>query len=70
VETVAQALKLPYAAINIKQGEVFVPAAAFGKPPEEELFRLPLVYQNEQFGELASHPSIPVVSDRNAGMRG
>jgi signal transduction histidine kinase len=59
VETVAQALKLPYAAITLKQGEAFILASAYGKEPEEELFRLPLVYQNEQIGELLLAPRAP-----------
>jgi signal transduction histidine kinase len=59
VETVAQALKLPYAAITLKQGGAFVPAAAYGQVPKEDLVRLPLVYQNEQIGELLLAPRAP-----------
>lgn len=59
VETVAQALKLPYAAITLKQGDAYVLSAAYGKEPEEDLFRLPLVYQNEQIGELMLAPRAP-----------
>ncbi len=33
VETVAHALRLPYAAITLKEGEGFVPAATYGTPP-------------------------------------
>ena len=59
VETVAQALKLPYAAITLKQVGAFVPAAAYGQMPEEEPVHLPLVYQNEQIGELSLAPRTP-----------
>ncbi len=59
VETVAQALKLPYAAISLKQGGEFVPAAFYGQAPKEGLVRLPLVYQNEQVGELLLAPRAP-----------
>jgi signal transduction histidine kinase len=52
VETVAQALKLPYAAITLQQDGEFVPAASYGQVPKEDLVRLPLVYQNEQIGDL------------------
>ena len=50
-ETVAQALKLPYAAITLKQDEEFTVAASYGSL-REELFRLPLIYQTELVGEL------------------
>ena len=58
VETVAQALKLPYAAITLKQQGEFVIAASYGVP-KEELTRLPLVYQAEQIGELLLAPRGP-----------
>jgi signal transduction histidine kinase len=51
VETVAQALKLPYAAITLKQGEEFLTAASYGSA-RGDLVRLSLVYQNEAVGEL------------------
>ncbi len=59
VETVAQALKLPYTAITLKQDGEFVPAASYGQAPEEDLVHLPLVYQNEQMGELLLAPRAP-----------
>jgi signal transduction histidine kinase len=59
VETVAQALKLPYAAITLKQGGEFVAAASYGQTQKEGLVRLPLVYQNEQIGELLLAPRAP-----------
>jgi signal transduction histidine kinase len=58
VETVAQALKLPYAAITLRQGEEVLTAASYGSA-HGELVRLPLVYQTEQVGELALAPRAP-----------
>ncbi len=51
VEIVAQALKLPYVAIALKQKSDFTIAASYGSP-QENLTRLPLIYQTEQIGEL------------------
>jgi signal transduction histidine kinase len=52
VETIAQALKAPYAAINLRQdGARFATAAEYGKPKGEPLI-LPLVYQRETVGHL------------------
>jgi signal transduction histidine kinase len=58
VETVAQALKLPYAAITLQQGKEVLTAASYGST-RGELVRLPLVYQHEQVGELALAPRTP-----------
>jgi signal transduction histidine kinase len=58
VETVAQALKLPYAAILLKQGETFQLAASAGEPVGEPLI-LPLVYQSETNGQLHLAPRTP-----------
>jgi signal transduction histidine kinase len=55
VETVAQALKLPYAAILLKQGEAYMPAAVYGSPVEGPL-TLPLSYQAEPVGQLVLGP--------------
>ncbi len=55
VETVAQALKLPYAAITLKQEERFSVAASYGVI-KEELTHLPLIYHTEQVGELLLAP--------------
>ncbi|HXZ05893.1 MAG TPA: sensor histidine kinase, partial [Ktedonobacteraceae bacterium] len=55
VETVAQALKLPYAAIALKQGEEFVPAASYGLS-QDKPFVLPLVYHTETIGQLLLAP--------------
>jgi signal transduction histidine kinase len=58
VETIAQALKLPYAAILLKEGESFRTAAAYGTPRGEPEV-LPLVYQREEIGRLALAPRAP-----------
>ncbi len=55
VETVAQALKLPYAAIALKHDQAFSLAASFGEAVETPL-HVPLVYQAEQVGELLLAP--------------
>jgi signal transduction histidine kinase len=51
VETVAQALKLPYVAIILTKGKESEIAAAFGSPTEDT-FILPLTYQAESIGRL------------------
>jgi signal transduction histidine kinase len=51
VETVAQALKLPYAAILLTREDTFILAASYGQPGPD-LLRLPLVYQAETVGQL------------------
>lgn len=58
VETVAQVLKLPYAAISIKQANEFVLAAAFGSPIRDSL-TLPLVYRGATIGQLMVAPRAP-----------
>jgi signal transduction histidine kinase len=58
VETIAQALRLPYAAITLRQGEQVLTAASHGSA-RGELVRLPLVYQSEQVGELMLAPRAP-----------
>jgi signal transduction histidine kinase len=55
VETIARSLKLPYAAIVLKQEEEVTVAAAYGSPMEPQQ-RFPLVYQAEQLGELVLSP--------------
>ena len=60
VETIAQALKVPYAAINLRQDSAhFATTAEFGTPKGEPLV-LPLVYQRETVGHL-------IVASRAAG---
>src|SRR5215204_1104917 len=58
VETIAQALKLPYVAILLKEGEGFRTAAAYGSPRGEPE-TLPLVYQREEIGRLVLSPRAP-----------
>jgi signal transduction histidine kinase len=48
---VAQALKLPYAAIGLLQDGTMTLVASYGEEADVSL-RLPLVYQSEQLGEL------------------
>lgn len=56
VETVARALKLPYAAIELRRAdESFEPVASFGSLIGEPL-RLPLAYQNAPVGRLVLGP--------------
>src|SRR5215217_8061907 len=57
-ETIAQALKLPYAAILLKEGEGFRNAAAYGSPAGEPE-TLPLMYQREEIGRLVLSPRAP-----------
>ena len=56
VETVREALRVPYVAISLK-GDL-APAASAGEPSGEAL-RLPLVYRNETVGELLLGPRGP-----------
>ena len=58
VETIAQALKLPYVAILLREGEHFRIAAAYGSPAAEPE-ALPLIYQREEIGRLVVAPRAP-----------
>jgi signal transduction histidine kinase len=58
VETVAHALKLPYAAITLRQDGTSITTASYGQP-KDELTRLPLLYQQEIVGELVLAPRAP-----------
>ncbi|HET8628616.1 MAG TPA: sensor histidine kinase [Thermomicrobiales bacterium] len=58
VETVAGALKLPYAAIALRSGAERTIAAATGAPPPDPV-RLPLAYRGEPVGELLLAPRAP-----------
>ena len=51
VRTVKEALKLPYAAIEIGQGESSATAASIGEPVADPV-RLPLLYRGEAVGQL------------------
>jgi signal transduction histidine kinase len=65
VETVAEALKLPYAAIALKEGEQFTIVAEHARPsvwarkPDGNMEILPLVYQLEMIGQLRLAPRAP-----------
>ena len=53
VESVAQALKLPYAAISLRSDSFLAPAVSYGTLPERgELLTRPLTYNAEPVGEL------------------
>jgi signal transduction histidine kinase len=58
VETIAQALKLPYAAILLQDGNGYRTAASYGSPRGESE-TLPLVYQREEIGRLVLSPRAP-----------
>ena len=55
VETLAQALKLPYTAISLHHDQAFSIAASYGTEVET-LLHVPLMYQTEQVGELLLAP--------------
>ncbi|HJQ28990.1 MAG TPA: GAF domain-containing sensor histidine kinase, partial [Rubrobacter sp.] len=58
VETVAGSLKIPYAAIALKDGDGFTTAATYGSPSGEPTI-LPLVRQDELVGRLILSPRTP-----------
>ncbi len=58
VETVAQALRLPYAAIALQQGDEAPLVTAYGRPRGEPM-SLPLVYQAAPVGRLILSPRAP-----------
>jgi signal transduction histidine kinase len=58
VETVREALKIPYAALALKQDASMAVATAVGTPVEAPL-RVPLIYQHETVGELLLAPRAP-----------
>ncbi|HEV2659229.1 MAG TPA: GAF domain-containing sensor histidine kinase, partial [Ktedonobacteraceae bacterium] len=58
VQTVAQALKLPYVAILLKQENEFITAASYGELRGEPVAR-PLFYQGETVGTLHLAPRSP-----------
>ena len=57
-ETVAQALRVPYAAIELRHGDTFEAAASHGRPGPIAL-QLPLVYQGDTIGRLVVAPRAP-----------
>ena len=58
VETVAHALKSPYAAIAFNEGDEADVAAVYGRPSGETV-TLPLVYQGEAIGQMLLAPRDP-----------
>ncbi|HYI14030.1 MAG TPA: GAF domain-containing protein, partial [Thermomicrobiales bacterium] len=58
VETIAQALKLPYAAISITRDNGLVAVSSFGTPAGD-ILRIPLVHQSEAVGRLDLAPRAP-----------
>jgi signal transduction histidine kinase len=58
VETVALALKLPYAAIALNRNETFVAVASYGLQ-QDDVIRLPILYQRETIGQLILAPRAP-----------
>ncbi|MBK9714851.1 MAG: GAF domain-containing sensor histidine kinase [Kouleothrix sp.] len=58
VETLAQALRLPYAAIALDQGGIVATAAAVGAPVPDAI-HLPLVHGGETIGQLILGPRAP-----------
>jgi signal transduction histidine kinase len=58
VETLCHALKLPFAAIALKQGVELQIAASHGAPTAG-IETIPLFYQREQIGELRTAPRAP-----------
>jgi signal transduction histidine kinase len=69
VETIAQALKLPYAAVLLEEEGQFRTAASYGSPTEEPEV-LPLVYRREEIGRLILSPRAPgeVFSDADRSL--
>ncbi|MFQ5407285.1 MAG: sensor histidine kinase, partial [Anaerolineales bacterium] len=57
-ETVAHALKLPYAAIELRRGDAFELAASFG-PLTSDVVTYPISYQTETVGRLLCAPRSP-----------
>jgi signal transduction histidine kinase len=55
VETVADTLRLPYVAVELRHGQTFEIAASIG-PPDTDPVRLPLTYQQDLVGHLLCAP--------------
>jgi signal transduction histidine kinase len=68
VETVAQALRLPYAAITVDHDGQLETAVAYGKAPDE-LISYPLIYQGQEVGQLNVAPRPPDESFNEADER-
>jgi signal transduction histidine kinase len=67
-ETVAQALRLPYTAVELPRDAGFQPTASFGRAGAE-LVHLPLVYQGETVGRLVVGLRAPGEAFSQADMR-
>jgi signal transduction histidine kinase len=67
-ETVAQALRLPYTAVELPRDAGFQPAASFGRAVTD-LVHLPLVYQGETVGRLVVGLRAPGEAFSHADMR-
>jgi two-component system, NarL family, sensor kinase len=59
VETICEALRLPYAAIELQSGDTARVAAAYGAAEPPTLVRLPLEYHGVVIGRLAVAPRSP-----------
>jgi signal transduction histidine kinase len=61
VETIAQALKLPYVAVELTYHDGYRLAASYGLSPtrRDQHIALPLIYQNERIGRLVLSPRSP-----------
>ena len=59
VQTVAEALKLPHAAIDLKRDGAFETVAEYGSPTAGEPLVLPLTYGTETIGRLILAPRAP-----------
>jgi signal transduction histidine kinase len=69
VETVASALRLPYAAIRLADSGGLAVQAATGRAPVDEPLHTPLSYQGEAVGELLLAPRTPGEGFSNADRR-
>lgn len=60
VQTIAQTLRLPFAAITLRQQNKYILAAVYPDmltdPPQESVQSIPLVYQSETIGQLLVAP--------------
>jgi signal transduction histidine kinase len=68
VETVTQALKLPYTAILLKEASEFSVVASSGQPPRDPV-TLPIRYQGELLGQLRLAPRTPGEAFTTADLR-
>ena len=56
IETIAHTLKLPYVAISLRSGNEFKIAAESGDEVDNDVIRIPLIYQGETVGQLIAGP--------------